>query len=918
MFRKTVLGIASLLLFIGMLTSAYSIQPVEEDRVQARVVEHRISALELEGLKQKVGVREEGRNYNEVINGHGTGLRPPTEEEWVEIEKRAFMVESVLFDEPIQRSSSVDHTVTPWLPPIGNQAVEGSCTAWVVGYYMKTFQEAKEHGWDLSGAEWGPKGPTSDYQDRIFSPDFIYHLINEGVDQGSTFEDAINLVCGVGASSWEEMPYDAVNSTAWPSEEAWREAPLYRGNNTGYEYLDLDTNNDLTSLKNWIASDHLAAISVDADQYPRLTREDFWTLDDYVNPETNHANTIVGYDDNIEYFEDGQSRRGAFKIANSWGVGDWENIPDGCYWISYETMKQRVEYAAFYRDRIDYRPELVSSFRIDHSNRRECDILIGMGNPSNPAATKSFSDLIDGGDHPFCPNNIVFDITEFRDAASVINQSFFMKVCDGGIPPAHSGVYKWDSDGGSYSWFRLGQTFDISETGATLKFWSYYEIEEDWDYGYVEVHDLDADEWYTLPGTMTVSTLPEPQDNPNCPGEFEPEAYYEAGRWNAFTGFSSVIYQEEMDLTPFADHTIELYFTYWTDPYVLEKGWYIDDIEIPEVGFFDDVESGPGDWTYKGWYIADLEPPNTGTINSFSIELYYRSYGSGPYERSTSNDLPVNTEDQECVFVELILKRVPRPDLLISSISWSPIKPEEGETVTFTVSIKNNGTEEAGLFTTPYYIDDVKLGEWSITSLSTGQEVNKTFTWIFVEGSHTVEAFVDSNNDVEEIDETNNEKEEIVGDQPPIASFCYNNSYNYLDNSIIFMSESTRFNASESYDSDGTIVSYTWNFGDGNITIVTSSNVHHNYTNVGTYTVTLNITDNQNLWDTETANVKVTLLGDLNDDDEVNILDIAIVARAYGSKLEDPTWNPIADLNNDEVINILDIALVAAAYGKKA
>ncbi len=172
--------------------------------------------------------------------------------------------------------------------------------------------------------------------------------------------------------------------------------------------------------------------------------------------------------------------------------------------------------------------------------------------------------------------------------------------------PAHSGMYHWYSDGVSYSWFRLGQTVDLTAlTTATLKFWSYYAIEENWDYGYVEVHDLTTDEWYTLPGLTTVSTIPHPHDNPNCPDAFEPTTYLAAERWNAFTGSGYGWYQEVMDLSPFAGHIIELYFTYWTDPYTLDIGWYIDDIEIPEIGFFDDVESGPGDWTYTGWSIAE-------------------------------------------------------------------------------------------------------------------------------------------------------------------------------------------------------------------------------------------------------------------------------------------------------------------------
>jgi len=410
------------------------------DNVVVKVVEHSISEYELEELKRKAGVYENNINYNRIINGHGTGLRPPTESEWAKISEEALMVDKIFWiDQATSSPSQVDHTTTPWFPPIGNQNGEGSCVAWAVGYYVKTFQEAKEHAWDLSGAEWegGYTGhPSSAYQDRIFSPDFIYHQINNGVDDGSNYPDAINLVCSIGACTWEKMPYAPNDSVTWPSEEAWREAPLYRGNSSGYEYMLLNTDDDIISLKNWIASDHLAIISIDADQYPSLTSEDFWTLDNYVNPSTNHANTIVGYDDNVEYTEEGYLRQGAFKIANSWGVGGWEKIPDGYYWISYEAMKQRVNRAMFYRDRIAYEPKIIASFRIDHSRRDDCDITLGIGNKSAPLLTKEFNDWsLDGGPLPFCSNDIVFDITEFEEVVStVVGQRFFLKIFELGDP----------------------------------------------------------------------------------------------------------------------------------------------------------------------------------------------------------------------------------------------------------------------------------------------------------------------------------------------------------------------------------------------------------------------------------------------------------------------------------------------------
>ena len=168
-----------------------------------------------------------------------------------------------------------------------------------------------------------------------------------------------------------------------------------------------------------------------------------------------------------------------------------------------------------------------------------------------------------------------------------------------------SGTHNWYSDGEAWSWFTLSQTFDVPATGAWLYFSNYFSIELDWDYGYVEVYDQTTGLWTTLPGIYTTDYLGFAQDNPYTPHEREPYLYNDTGTWNCFTGDSGGLYTEAMDLTPFAGHTIELSFTYWTDGYSLGSGWYLDDIEIPEIGFNDDCET-EGDWIVNyGWALND-------------------------------------------------------------------------------------------------------------------------------------------------------------------------------------------------------------------------------------------------------------------------------------------------------------------------
>lgn len=170
---------------------------------------------------------------------------------------------------------------------------------------------------------------------------------------------------------------------------------------------------------------------------------------------------------------------------------------------------------------------------------------------------------------------------------------------------AYDGMYEWYSDAEAWAWRSFYQSFDIPAGGATLNFYTFYDIEGDWDYGYVEVYDVDEGEWYTLDAPGTVSVVDHGQDNPNTPSEREPTAYEAAGRWHAFTGFSGGWIPVSMDLTPFAGHAIDLYFTTWQDGAFTLQMMYVDNISIPEIDFTDDVEAGEDGWTSTGWYVTD-------------------------------------------------------------------------------------------------------------------------------------------------------------------------------------------------------------------------------------------------------------------------------------------------------------------------
>jgi subtilisin family serine protease len=84
--------------------------------------------------------------------------------------------------------------------------------------------------------------------------------------------------------------------------------------------------------------------------------------------------------------------------------------------------------------------------------------------------------------------------------------------------------------------------------------------------------------------------------------------------------------------------------------------------------------------------------------------------------------------------------------------------------------------------------------------------------------------------------------------QPPTASFT--SSCNGL---------SCSFNASASTDSDGSIVSYAWTFGDGGSTSGSSPTTSHTYPSAGTFSVALTTTDDDAATATASNDVTVTV-----------------------------------------------------------
>ncbi|RLE36802.1 hypothetical protein DRJ23_06845, partial [Candidatus Acetothermia bacterium] len=84
--------------------------------------------------------------------------------------------------------------------------------------------------------------------------------------------------------------------------------------------------------------------------------------------------------------------------------------------------------------------------------------------------------------------------------------------------------------------------------------------------------------------------------------------------------------------------------------------------------------------------------------------------------------------------------------------------------------------------------------------------------------------------------------------QPPVAAFTYSPTSPQVGQAV-------HFDASSSHDPDGSIVSYSWNFGDGHTGSGVS--VTHSYSHAGSYTVRLTVRDDAGMSATKTKTVSV-------------------------------------------------------------
>ena len=210
---------------------------------------------------------------------------------------------------------------------------------------------------------------------------------------------------------------------------------------------------------------------------------------------------------------------------------------------------------------------------------------------------------------------------------------------------------------------------------------------------------------------------------------------------------------------------------------------------------------------------------------------------------------------------------------------WDAVKPKQDGTpwqITFTVKGEYNGNSYTVPRTLTIYVNEAKKSSPPVASFTNDcDDLTCTFNasssydpdgsvasyqWNFGDGSTSSMVYPEHNyanagsytvvltvTDESSLTDTKSRLvtvNEPITSSPPVASFT-----NDCDNLTC------TFNASSSYDPDGSVASYQWNFGDGSTS--TGVNVDHSYDNAGSFTVALTVTDNSTLTDTVSESVTV-------------------------------------------------------------
>jgi C1A family cysteine protease len=228
-----------------------------------------------------------------------------------------------------------------FLPPVGDQASQGSCVGWSTAYYAYTYAVAKQRGFDK------PMIASPKWQ---FSPAFLYHQRDKKTKDGKEREgmsvyEAMKILVEKGCASLAEMPYSDKDGTTPPPQNAFARAEKFKALKNGIIFFHLsDPNSKLAKeIPQSFDPENIKQLMHELRQPIVITipvYENFQSADPnsvYTHSGSDkslggHAICIIGYDDDKK----------AFRMVNSW-TDKWGD--KGQLWLSEEWLKKEAEQA---------------------------------------------------------------------------------------------------------------------------------------------------------------------------------------------------------------------------------------------------------------------------------------------------------------------------------------------------------------------------------------------------------------------------------------------------------------------------------------------------------------------------------------------------------------------------------------------
>jgi hypothetical protein len=254
----------------------------------------------------------------------------------------------------------------------------------------------------------------------------------------------------------------------------------------------------------------------------------------------------------------------------------------------------------------------------------------GLAGPSDPFDVNGVSTPFDGTSwhmeggssaenqvsaEAFISTSSILNSTDYPQFTSTAPAEWVTGVA-GAFQP-HGGTQYLYSDRADITYKRIKRDATVPSGGGTMTFFTSYDTEPNWDFVFVEVHDTTAGTWQTMPDANLHTN--------NSTGDSCPEGWHElhpwliqyqgadcAGAgWNAHSGRSAGWEPWAIDLTPFAGHNIEIYFSYVSDWASQGLGAWFDDVTLSWEGTTEGFEAGLGAWTVPAGVPTGSSPnPN--------------------------------------------------------------------------------------------------------------------------------------------------------------------------------------------------------------------------------------------------------------------------------------------------------------------